>query len=417
MEVFNAIEHMVGTPSEKADHAPATTESAKSDHILAAQTRLQQPSPPPAKPAPKTEPVPEDKTPKPELAKADTVKTKQPDSIEFESGDEFIIEEDDLVFQDNPDEDANETGYRGMSAGDDELSDDFRDLDNLAHQPFDNTSVADDKPTDESWAERMLQEIDDDLNDFDDNHPIDKPTPQRQATTKPTTKPAMEPVSRQEPHIGEVTDDFNEPEEQRQALIQDHPFELHSLKSDPISLQSGSNLGWLGRITLTLFNIVLIAVLAAQVAWYHYDRLSQIPETRQWYELACEHLGCTLPQLVDTRKIISQKLIARSHPTSRKALIIDAVILNQASFEQPFPDIALYFSDLNNRVIAQRAFSPGQYLEGDLKQLQLMPRNTPIHITLEIIDPGNEAVNYTLRFFPSERDTAVEPGEVDLTSP
>ena len=101
----------------------------------------------------------------------------------------------------------------------------------------------------------------------------------------------------------------------------------------------------------------------------------------------------------DIKKIKSHNLIVRSHPTTPKALIIDAIIVNKAGFDQDFPNIALYFSDINNRTIAQRLISPREYLSDELFNWQTMPSEQPIHISLEILDPGKEAVNYTLKFF------------------
>jgi hypothetical protein len=106
--------------------------------------------------------------------------------------------------------------------------------------------------------------------------------------------------------------------------------------------------------------------------------------------------------LENINQIKNNNLIVRSHPTQRRSLIIDTVITNEAAYAQKFPDIALYFSDINKNIVAQRLFKAHEYLAGDLAKWQEMPSNQPIHISLEIVDPGKEAVNYTLQFFSSE---------------
>lgn len=61
------------------------------------------------------------------------------------------------------------------------------------------------------------------------------------------------------------------------------------------------------------------------------------------------------------------------------------------------------FADLNGHLIASRRFKPGEYLNGDLEGMAEMPPQTPIHIALDILDPGPKAVNYSLSFHsPSE---------------
>jgi hypothetical protein len=44
--------------------------------------------------------------------------------------------------------------------------------------------------------------------------------------------------------------------------------------------------------------------------------------------------------------------------------------------------------------VASRRFVPKDYLGGELVGRELMPQNQKIHITLDLVDPGPEAVNY-----------------------
>ena len=83
-----------------------------------------------------------------------------------------------------------------------------------------------------------------------------------------------------------------------------------------------------------------------------------------------------------------------SHPRVDKALIIDSILLNKASFEQPFPDFALTFSNLKGEQMAYRRFTPQEYLGGEMAGAKSMPVGQPVHISLEVVDPGSEAVNY-----------------------
>ncbi len=87
--------------------------------------------------------------------------------------------------------------------------------------------------------------------------------------------------------------------------------------------------------------------------------------------------------------------MVRSHPELDNALIVDSILLNNAPFEQPFPHFTLSFSDLDGKPLAWRRFTPREYLGGELAGAALMPRGQPVHISLEIEDPGPEAVNYS----------------------
>ena len=72
--------------------------------------------------------------------------------------------------------------------------------------------------------------------------------------------------------------------------------------------------------------------------------------------------------------------------------------MNDAQYEQAFPRLELSFSDNNDKVISHRLFTPDEYLAGEAAGLSLMPTQTPIHIALEIQDPGKDASNYQVRF-------------------
>jgi Protein of unknown function (DUF3426) len=96
--------------------------------------------------------------------------------------------------------------------------------------------------------------------------------------------------------------------------------------------------------------------------------------------------------------IQSRNLVVRSHPDVPGALLVDALIINEAPFPQPFPLIELRFSSLTGSLVAGRRFNPEEYLSGDLDGAQTMQPRTPIHIALEIDDPGADAVNYVMVF-------------------
>ncbi len=325
-------------------------------------------------------------------------------------------EDGDLVFADNPDEDSEDEGYTGPGTFSSELSDSFLEIEKGGSSQFADSDFIDDldddvssKKTgsDESWAEQMLEDIETEAPRPSKAAPERKPEKQQEhsfsfsdefSALDETRQPASQPARHEDDSTIEIA-------EQTPPIQAQRPDETElrrqyqDLKVDPIGLPSDSERSFLGNLVWTLLNLSLLVVLLAQLAWFHYDKLAQYDQLRPLYEKACHYIGCKLPDLVDTTLIRSQNLIVRSHPTARKALIIDAIIINQASYDQPFPNLALYFSDLNNKVIAQRLFEPQDYLAGEGKQWESMPTSTPIHISLEILDPGSEAVNYSVGFF------------------
>ena len=359
LEVFNALENLIDASVKKSAPAPA-------------------PAPAPAQPAP----------------------TQQKE------------EKTELVFEDNPDEDSEDDSYTGEGAFSSELSDSFLELSENSSDHFSNDNQTDDADdevigkktdSDESWAEDMLEDIssessekstttskdsEDSFQLSDEFVELDEEAPASKASPEQENQLTVDA-----PEIDNTDDNTD------QTIQADSSHQYKNLHADPLDLPNRSSRSFLGSLIWTVLNLSLIIVLCIQFAWYNYGKLAQYEELRPVYQKACELLKCKLPDLVDTTKIRSQNLIVRSHPTSRKALIIDAVIINQAPYEQPFPNMALYFSDLNNKIVAQRLFKPSEYLAGEVKEWASMPKETPIHISLEILDPGNDAVNYKVSFF------------------
>jgi hypothetical protein len=144
--------------------------------------------------------------------------------------------------------------------------------------------------------------------------------------------------------------------------------------------------------------VAAAGVLVGQVFWYQFDEWSRDLRFRPIYQEICVRVGCRLPVMRALESIQSRNLVVRSHPNVAGALLVDALIINDAAFPQPFPQIELRFSSLTGSLVAGRRFKPSEYLSGELAGAEMMQPNTPVHIALEIDDPGTEAVNYVMVF-------------------
>lgn len=150
---------------------------------------------------------------------------------------------------------------------------------------------------------------------------------------------------------------------------------------------------WVGLVA-GLFGLALIF----QVFYFQLPSWSRDPGLRPIYETACSWLGCELPAMRDISRMSARNLVVRSHPDLDNALIVDAVIVNGADYAQPFPDLELRFTAVGGLLVAGRRFRPDEYLSGDDVDATNMPPNTPVQVSLEIEDPGPDAVNYVLKF-------------------
>jgi hypothetical protein len=142
--------------------------------------------------------------------------------------------------------------------------------------------------------------------------------------------------------------------------------------------------------------IIMLFALVAQVGYFKFDSLSRNPQYRPAYAFTCELLSCKLPAVQDISLMRTQHFMVRPHPKVKQALYIDTLLINSADYQQPFPDLNLIFTGLNDQTIASRHFKPREYLAGELAGSNSMPLNVPIHIAIEISNPGAEAVGYRI---------------------
>jgi len=166
------------------------------------------------------------------------------------------------------------------------------------------------------------------------------------------------------------------------------------LAQQRLRLLRSRRLLWLGVSLCALLG------LAGQYVFFHFDSLIQQESARPWLARVCPLLGCKVPGRMDISQIRSSNLVVHSHPEITGALIVDVILHNRASFAQPFPVLELEFSNVAGRPMARRRFTPKQYLAGEMQGKLQIPPQVPIHIALEIKDPGSEAVNYSLNLLP-----------------
>ncbi|WP_338573234.1 DUF3426 domain-containing protein [Pseudomonas canadensis] len=276
------------------------------------------------------------------------------------------------------------------------------------------------KAEEEKWAASLFSEPPEERIDVTEDAP--------EPATRQRTEPSMsfhtddiddEPSLRSTPDDDDIEPPFTpltqsaddvEPEERPKARrkrpraetsVQDD--QLLDLEDDPLHLYAQKRPASLGRRLIWLLLVLIAAAgLAGQYIAYQFDELARQDAYRPWFQQLCPTLGCTVPSRVDIAHIKSSNLVVRSHPDFAGALVVDAIIYNRATFSQPFPLLELRFADLNGSLIASRRFKPAEYLSGELAGVSEMPSQTPIHISLDILDPGNKAVNYSLSFHSPE---------------
>lgn len=212
----------------------------------------------------------------------------------------------------------------------------------------------------------------------------DRPAPMAdpEPTPDPEPDPALQPSSdeRHEPQIGSLID---LPDLQAEPIL---------LYEQPVIRRSRYRPLWITLSVLALLG------LPAQALYYNFASLAHGEHSRPYLEQFCLLTGCELPARVDISLVRSSNLMVRPHPEYPKALAIDVILYNRAEFAQPFPVLRMTFNDTRGREVLSKRFRPDEYLGGELAGATLMPPQTPVHIALEMLDPGPEAAGYQLDF-------------------
>ncbi|MCH2558331.1 MAG: zinc-ribbon and DUF3426 domain-containing protein [Alcanivorax sp.] len=279
----------------------------------------------------------------------------------------------------------------------------FADLDGALGDDRSGTDhpQADDdgEPADESWAEALLRDLEDEDDDARPGAPAG-PDRRAEAAVPPASALLTRNTADRAPDGGP---EDGEPD----------PFDFlnrnaarHRAANERLDYVAPPPAGPAVLLKWGLLSLLALLVLVGQYAVFHFQELARQPQWRPYYAQACQVLGCALPLHADPSRLRGANLVVRSHPRFRDALMVDALLFNEADWPQPFPVLELTFTDLRGQVVASRRFAPAEYLRGDFSGATAMPSGTPVHIGLEIVDPGPRAVNYDLRLLPAEAATA-----------
>lgn len=144
--------------------------------------------------------------------------------------------------------------------------------------------------------------------------------------------------------------------------------------------------------------VLVVGILGQSVLFRSYQLARLLPSLTPILTSLCSTLPCRYSGSIDVTKIEVLNRDMRSHPSQKNALLVSTAIVNNAPFDQPYPIIAVKLFDLSGQTVATRYFKPKEYLENLYSKFLLMESGTPVHITLAVLDPGDDAINFEISF-------------------
>lgn len=309
-----------------------------------------------------------------------------------------------------------------VDSGFDDLDDFEKELDNLNLQsplPFDQPAKKPVPIPDKSAAAKQTEDEDEfeDFADFDIDFDDDEtqsdaiaekaePADVVGATVAPDEAEEIEITDVKQPTRPRPAPAQTAPAKSAATNIEEEEDELPSAEFEiPKALRSSfDKLAAPTRpiglsIALGFAILVLVLGFMFQLIFFRsYELANSFPTLNPLLTSLCGTLPCRYSGSIDVSKIELLNRDVRSHPSQKNALLISTAFINNARFDQPYPTIAVKLSDLSGNIVATRHFKPEEYLESLYSKFLLMEAGTPIHITLAVLDPGEDAINFEFSF-------------------
>ena len=142
---------------------------------------------------------------------------------------------------------------------------------------------------------------------------------------------------------------------------------------------------WWKRGLYYLMIVLLVLTLLLQLAYFLRAELATAwPAMRPLLNVLCNPLGCVvpLPQQLTRQAIASSSLEHDREQKSRVRLTL--LLANRTDLTQTWPHIVLTLSDVRESPVAQRVFSPNEYLPRNISERVGFPPQSEQEATIEL---------------------------------
>ncbi|MCA1798334.1 MAG: DUF3426 domain-containing protein [Xanthomonadaceae bacterium] len=151
---------------------------------------------------------------------------------------------------------------------------------------------------------------------------------------------------------------------------------------------------------------VLALALTAQAVHLQRETLVEHERFGPYVSMAYERLGIALRTEgrydLNAFALLHHELV--THPRTSGALHLSGVLNNGAPFAQRWPVLELRLEDRFGDIIAARRLHPREYLRNPPPDDEPMPANARRAIEIEFVDPGHDAVGFSIDFCLELRD-------------
>ncbi len=141
----------------------------------------------------------------------------------------------------------------------------------------------------------------------------------------------------------------------------------------------------------------LLLLLGIQVLGFEGGRLAQNAHVRPGLDGLCSVIGCELPPFKDPSRIAIVDRALSAARDNKDVLEFRLVFANRSELPQALPDIRLALDALEGRPVAERVFTPMEYL-GEWQEGDVMPIGKPYEVRLSLAKTSQEVGGFTIDF-------------------
>ncbi len=146
--------------------------------------------------------------------------------------------------------------------------------------------------------------------------------------------------------------------------------------------------------------LALIGLLFLQLAWINRTYLASHPQGHFLLEKVCSLAPCSVPLRKNPDQIRILNREVNVLPDEHNAHQVRLIIANDAPFSQPFPLLQVELFTGDAKLLAQRRFTPPEYLPADVSADSLMAPGQTAELQLDLVDPGQSVTGYRFDFLP-----------------
>lgn len=150
------------------------------------------------------------------------------------------------------------------------------------------------------------------------------------------------------------------------------------------------------QLATVLLTFILCCALALQIILIERDTLAKQAVWRPAISQLCLWVGCQLSSWRQPDAFITIQQSIEAEPELAGALIAQVSFKNTAQWPQPWPQIELAFTDINDQTIALRRFNPKEYLNKD--QASDIKANQLVSVEIALQETTSKAVGFHFKF-------------------